>query len=334
MGLSRDVDAMNGTKAQILVADDEPANRELLEGLLATQGWHCVTAEDGRAALEVFGREQPDAVLLDVQMPFVDGFEVCRRLKQDPKTKLTPVILITALSATEDRIKGIDAGADDFLTKPIERAQLIARVRAALTLKAFTDELDNAESVLFALASSIEAKDPYTEGHCERLSQYAVRLGRQIGLPTEQVVALGRAGIVHDIGKVAVPEAILLKAGPLTATEYAVMKQHPIVGERICAPLKSFRLVQPIIRHHHERLDGSGYPDGLKGDSIPLTARILTVVDVFDALTTDRPYRAALSREDAFGIVHKEVGQGWWDPALVDQLDRLLRSTAESGEAT
>lgn len=313
--------------------DDEPANRELLASLLATEGWQTLTAKDGRAALEVFEKERPDAVLLDVQMPFLDGFEVCRQLKRDPKTRLTPVILITALSAMEDRVKGIDSGADDFLTKPIERAQLIARVRAALSLKAFTDELENAEAVLFALARSIEGKDPYTEGHCERLSEYAARLGKQIGLSAEHTVALSRAGIIHDIGKVAVPDAILLKPGQLTPAEYAVMKEHAVVGERICAPLKSFHLVQPIIRHHHERLDGSGYPDGLKGDAIPLTARVLTVVDVFDALTTDRPYRKALSPDETFGIMCDEVKRGWWDAALVDEFEALFRTASDLEDA-
>ena len=316
---------------RILVADDEPANRELLQALLASQGWEAMAAADGQTAIDLFEKEQPDAVLLDVQMPLLNGFEVCRRLKRNPKTRLIPVILVTALTATEDRIKGIDAGADDFLTKPIERAQLIARVRAALNLKAFTDELENAESVLFALARSIEGKDPYTEGHCERLSRYAAHLGRRVGLSDDHIVALSRAGIVHDIGKVAVPDAILLKPGRLDASEYAVMKQHPVVGERICAPLKSFRLVQPIIRHHHERLNGTGYPDALKGDSIPLTARVLTVVDVFDALTTDRPYRQSMSHEEAFGVMREEVQRGWWDSALVDELGRLLKSSPGVG---
>jgi putative two-component system response regulator len=312
--------------ARVLVVDDEPANRELLVALLATQGWHALTAQDGQDALDVFEKEKPDAVLLDVQMPLLDGFEVCRQLKQNPASRLTPVILVTALGAADDRIKGIESGADDFLTKPVERAQLIARVRSALSVKAFTDELENAESVLFALARSIEGKDPYTGGHCDRLSRYAARLGQQIGLSAEQIVALGRAGIVHDIGKVAIPDAVLLKPGRLTPQEYAVMREHAAVGERICAPLKSFRLVRPIIRHHHEKLDGSGYPDGLRGDAIPLTARVLTVVDVFDALATDRPYRKALPHNEALGIMREEVQHGWWDGALVDELDHLLRS--------
>ena len=300
----------------ILVADDEPANRELLEDLLTAHGYQVATAKDGREALEQFARLQPELMLLDVKMPKLDGFEVCRQLKNNPETRLTPIVLVTALSATEDRIRGIEAGADDFLNKPFDRSELLALVRSLLSLKAYTDELERAETVLFALARSIEGRDPYTGGHCERLSDYSSRLGERLGLPEDQVMALRRAGTVHDIGKVAVPDAILLKPGRLTEEEMNIMKTHPVVGEQICAPLKTFRLVLPIIRHHHEKLDGTGYPDGLKGEEIPLTARILTIVDVYDALTTERPYRRALSTAEAFAIMEEEVAKGWWDPHL------------------
>jgi putative two-component system response regulator len=203
-------------------------------------------------------------------------------------------------------------------------------VRSLLSLKAYTDELERAESVLFALARSIEGKDPYTEGHCERLADYSVRLGEHIRLPEEQVTALRRAGIVHDIGKVAVPDAILLKPGKLTPEEWKIMREHPVAGERICAPLKTFRLVLPIIRHHHEKLDGTGYPDGLKGEQIPLTVRVLQIVDVYDALTTERPYRHALSRAEALATMEDEVKKGWWDPLLFAEFRAL--ATAASGE--
>jgi len=199
-----------------------------------------------------------------------------------------------------------------------------------MRLKQFTDELENAEIVLCSLARSIEAKDPYTEGHCDRLSKFSVALARQLGLPEEQRVALRRGGVVHDIGKVAVPEAILLKPGPLMHQERAIMETHVVVGERICAPLKSFRLVLPIIRHHHERMDGSGYPDGLTKQQIPLTARILQTVDVYDALTTDRPYRKAMSPKKAFEVIREEARRGWWDPALVDEFEALILRAAQS----
>lgn len=310
--------------ATILIVDDEPAIRGLLEEVLRLQGYRVFTASDGRAALEEFTRRQPDLVLLDVVMPVLNGFEVCRRLKENPETRLTPIVMVTALSASGDRVRGIEAGADDFLNKPFDRSELLARVRSLLKLKAHTDELERAESVLFALARSVEAKDPYTEGHCERLADSSARLGERLGLPADQITALRRAGIVHDLGKVAVPDAVLLKQGPLTAEEWRVMREHPVAGERICAPLKSFHLVLPIIRHHHEKSDGSGYPDGLRGDRIPLTARALQIVDVYDALTTERPYKRALAREEALDTMEAEVRKGWWDQDLFAEFHQML----------
>jgi len=312
----------------ILVVDDEAASREGLAGLLSAYGFNVQSAPDGHSALELLPHFQPDLVLLDVVMPELNGFEVCRQLKNNPDTRLTPVVLITALSETQDRVRGLEAGADDFLSKPIDLSELLARVRSLLSLKVFTDELDRAESVLFALACSIEAKDPYTEGHCRRLSDYSAELGERIGLPEHQVVALRRAGIVHDIGKVAVPDNLLLKRGSLTREEWKVMREHPVVGERICAPLKSFRLVLPIIRHHHERADGSGYPDGLKGEQIPVMARVLQIVDVYDALTTQRPYKRAFSASEALETMANEVSKGWWDPHIFAEFQqtRLRRA--------
>jgi len=307
----------------ILVVDDDPANCELLASLLQDSGYEVVVASDGRRSLDEFARTRPDLVLLDVQMPVVNGFEVCRRLKCNPESRLVPVVLVTGLAASEDRVRGLEAGADDFLIKPIDRSELLARVRSLLTRKTFTDELERAESVLFALALSIEGKDPYTGSHCQRLSDHSAVLGQRIGLRTDEITALRRAGTVHDIGKVAVPDSILLKPGKLTPEEFRIMQQHPVVGERICAPLKSFRLVLPIIRHHHEKLDGTGYPDGLRGNEIPLTARILQIVDVYDALTTDRPYRRALSIADALTTMEGEVRRGWWDADLFDEFQEM-----------
>jgi putative two-component system response regulator len=240
-----------------------------------------------------------------------------------------PVILVTGLCAASDRIQGIVSGADGFLNKPVNPHEVRARVKSLLRLKSYIDELENAEIVLTSLANSIEAKDPYTHGHCERLSNYSVALGKKVGLSDELCVALRKGGIVHDIGKVAVPERILLKPARLTPDEWYIMKQHPAVGERICAPLRSFRTVLPIIRHHHEKLDGTGYPDGLKGDEIPLTARILQTVDIYDALTTDRPYRSALPIEEALETMRGEAKRGWWDCALIDEFESLVAVPAE-----
>src|ERR1700758_3022601 len=310
----------------VLVADDQAANRELLEELLTAQGCSVITVPDGAAAVEELTRNQVDLVLLDVMMPHLNGFEVCEKIKNNPNTYLIPVIMITALSDKQDRLEGIKVGADDFLSRPVDRNELLARVKSLLELKQRTDELERAESVLFSVARSIEGKDPYTHGHCERLAQYSARLGEQLGLSGDQITALRRAGIVHDVGKIAVPDAILLKPGRLTPDEWTIIREHSVVGERICAPLKSFRHVLPIIRHHHEKLDGSGYPDGLRGEAIPITARVLQIVDVYDALTTDRPYKKAFSITDALRTMKEEVGKGWWDPRIFDQFERLVRA--------
>ncbi len=318
--------------ATILIADDHESSLAGLEGLLALEGYTVVTARDGEMALAEFRRVQPDLLLLDVNMPKLRGTEVCRHIKSDPETMLVPVVLITALTATQDRVAGIEAGADDFLNKPVQREPLIARVRSLLRLKTFTDELERAEAVLFALARSIEGKDPYTQGHCERLAEYSARLGEHMGLPAEEIRALRRAGIVHDIGKVAVPDSILLKPSRLTRREQMIVRLHPVVGERICASLKSFQLVLPIIRHHHEKMDGSGYPDGLKGEQIPLTARVLQMVDVYDALSTQRPYKPALSTAAALSVMENEVKKGWWDSKVWAGFADLIRADEDKAQ--
>jgi putative two-component system response regulator len=308
----------------VLIADDEEANRELLSYILRKDGCQVVLAQDGEEAIGLFATRKIDLALLDVKMPGRNGFEVCRSIKMNPDTRLVPVVLITGLINTNDRIAGIECGADDYLNKPIRREELTARVRSLLRLKHFTDELESAEKVLFSLALGIEAKDPFTEGHCDRMSRRSVQLASALGLPEEQRIALHRAGVLHDIGKIAVPEQILLKPGPLTDEERRVMEQHPVVGERICAPLRSFHAVLPIIRHHHENMDGSGYPDGLKGEAIPITARIVTTVDSYDALTCDRPYQLAMSSEAAFETMRDKAVKGRLDWELVEELKKVI----------
>jgi putative two-component system response regulator len=315
-----------GRLETILVADDNEANRELVAALLSAEGYQVVCAADGRQAQARMDSDSIDLALLDVVMPRPSGFDLCQAMKSKPETRLIPVILLTSLNSDGDRIHGILCGADDFLCKPVNKHELLARVHSLLRLKHFTDELDNAETVLFSLALTIEAKDPYTEGHCDRLSKYSVALGEKLGLPEDQRVALRRGGLIHDIGKLAVPEHILLKPGPLTPEERKIMEQHTVIGERICAPLRSFRHVLPIIRHHHEKQDGSGYPDGLKGAKVPLTARILQITDIYDALTTDRPYRKALPLEKAFAIMREEVKRGWWDGPILDEFEAVVRA--------
>lgn len=319
--------------ATVLVAEDSEDNREILCQWLRAQGYRVISAEDEAQARDALARQRIDLALLDVKMPHSSGFAVCRELKARPETRLIPVVLVTGRANADDRLQGIESGADDFLSKPVRKEELLARVKSLVRLKRFTDEMENAESVLCSLARSIEAKDPYTEGHCDRLARYSAALADRLGLPEEQRVALRRGGIVHDIGKVVVPEHILLKPGPLDREERRIMETHPVAGERICAPLKSFRHVLPIIRHHHERMDGTGYPDGLSGESIPLSARILQIADIYDALTTDRPYRKALSPKEAIGILDEEVRRGWWDGALVDHLRTLLRVSPALGDS-
>jgi putative two-component system response regulator len=321
---------MNG---KILIVDDELSARFALELLLRREGFDVREVHDGKSALVECATFRPDVILLDVVMPGMDGFEVCRQIKSTPETRLTPVVLITGLSATEDRIKGINAGADDFLSKPLDFSELLARTRSLLRLKHYTDELENAETVLFTLARSIEARDPYTHGHCERLAQMATGLGERLGLEEDAIKALRWAGIVHDVGKVAVPDSILLKPGPLTPEEIQVMRKHSEAGERICAPLRSFRQVLPIIRHHHEKRDGSGYPDRISGDAIPLTARILQLADVYDALTSDRPYRTAVDSEIALAEMEQEAIRGWWDQELFAAFKKMIRETRSTAPA-
>jgi putative two-component system response regulator len=311
-------------RATILVADDNEMNRDLLSDILIGEGYKVICAEDGDQALHAIKNRTVDLALVDVMMPGKTGFDVCQAVKSEPETRFIPVVLVTGLTSVDERIRGIRSGADDFLNKPVNCQELLARTRSLLRLKEYTDELENAETVLFSLALSIEAKDPYTKGHCDRLSAYSEALGRRLGLPLEQCVALRRAGVVHDIGKIGVPEHVLVKTAALNEEEWEIMKQHPITGERICSPLKSFRLVLPIIRHHHEKLDGSGYPDGLKGDKIPLTARVLQVTDIYDALITDRPYRRALCHDEAISTMRDEAKRGWWDRSLIDEFEALI----------
>jgi len=313
-------------RQRILVVDDQEVNIMLVEAILAPQGYQVIPASDAERGLELVAAGPPDLILLDVMMPGMDGYEACAKLKEDERTRLIPVIMLTSLSDLEDRIRGIEAGADDFLSKPFHQAELSARVRSLLKLKQFTDELEHAEDVLCTLGLSVEAKDPYTEGHCERLSLYSVALGRSLDLGPEHLKALHRGGYLHDLGKIAIPESILNKRAGLTGEEWQVMREHPVIGERICMPLKSLKLVLPIIRHHHERWDGSGYPDGLKGQEIPFTARIIQIVDIYDALITSRPYKPSLETERVFSILREESEKGWRDPELVEQFISLLRS--------
>jgi putative two-component system response regulator len=323
---SRGQEPTAGPVPTVLVVDDIESNARLLARLLTRDGYRVLTATDGTEALAVVHREHPDLILMDVMMPRLDGFETCRLLKHDPSTRLIPVVLVTALQDSRDRIRGLEVGADDFVNKPVNAAELTARVRSLLRIKRFTDELDSAESVILSLALTIEARDATTDGHCQRLAGYAVALGQEVGMNDDELPELAKGGYLHDIGKVGIPDSVLLKPTTLTAAEFALMKEHTIIGDRLCGQLRSLRHVRPIVRHHHERLDGSGYPDGLRGIAIPFSAQIMSVVDVYDALTTSRPYKPALSTERAFEELMSEVTHGWRDRELVEALIRVSRS--------
>jgi putative two-component system response regulator len=289
-------------------------------------------AEDGRTALDIIETSLPDLVLLDVQMPDMDGYEVCRRIKSMPRGRLVPVVMITALNEAHDRISALEAGADDFMSKPVERAELVARVRSALRLKALYNTLDSAEQVIFSLAAAVEAKDAFTERHTQRVGESARYLGRRIGLPEFALDALYRGGVIHDIGKIGVPDSILLKPGPLNEAETARMREHVAIGEAIVRPLQSAASLLPIIRHHHERYDGRGYPEGLRGRAIPRLARIVALCDSFDALVNDRPYRPRLSTEEAVARLHAGAG-AQWDPEMVEIFTGEIPSIQRLGVA-
>jgi putative two-component system response regulator len=295
-----------------------PQNLRLLRRLLNASEVEVVEAADALDAVHVTVEEAPDVILMDIRMPQRDGFDACRELKANPATRLVPVVLMTAEMDVADRLRAIEAGADDFVTKPLNGIELNARLKSLARVKRFTDDLEHAEQLILSLALTIEARDAYTEGHCERLARYATAIGAALSLDDEDIQALHRGAYLHDLGKIAIPDSILLKAGALTPPEKRVMQAHPVIGERLCQQLRTLAPVRPIIRSHHERLDGSGYPDGLKGDDVPLLAQITAVVDVFDALTTERPYRRALSVDGALRKLDEEVARGLHQKSLLE----------------
>jgi putative two-component system response regulator len=245
-------------------------------------------------------------------------------IKENATTRLTPVILVTGLDDAELRLQGVATGADDFLTKPIDTRQLVTRVRALSRLKRYTDDLDAAGSIIQTLAVMIEARDGHTEGHCHRMANYATALGRTLGLEAAELQALHRGGFLHDIGMLAIPDSVLRKPGTIEPEEYELIKSHTIIGDRLCANLRSLQAVRPIVRHHHERLDGSGYPDQLRGEAVPLLAQIIGVVDAYDAVTTDRPYQRAQSPDDAIRVLRQHVDRGWRSPDLIEAFAHVV----------
>jgi putative two-component system response regulator len=306
------------------VVDDDPRITSLLSRLLASEGYLVSVAGDAEAALTSVATDNPDVILLDVTFPGADGFTICQQLKRDIATRLTPVILVTGLSDRESRIKGREAGADDFLTKPVDTQELLARVASLVRLKRYTDDLDSAAAIITTLAVMIEIRDGHSEGHCHRIANHAAAVGRALGLGAADLQTLYRGGFLHDIGMLAISPVLLLRAGRLEPEEFAIVKSHTTIGDDLCRNLRSLQPVRPIVRHHHERLDGSGYPDGLQGTDVPLLAQIVGVVDTFDSATSKRPYQPQLSAEEALALLREEVACGWRQAAIVEAFIEIM----------
>ena len=314
----------------ILVVEDDAAVRSMLSEALLSLGYAVRAAASAEHALTVLETSPPDLVLTDVHMGAMSGVELCARIKGDPRWALLPVVIVTAISDLDARVAGLAAGADDFFAKPFNLLELRTRVGALLRVKTLLDQLERAESVIIALGATIEARDVYTSGHCERLAAYAMAVGSALGVPPSLRRALRLGGYLHDLGKIAVPDSLLLKPGPLTPAERTEVNRHPDVGADLVRGLHTLDDVRPLIRHHHERWDGSGYPSGLLGETIPLGARILSVVDVYDALRTARPYKAPLSLAETLEVLKAETDAGAWDPRVVIALLQVLRELGDA----
>lgn len=316
---------------RILLVDDEPIQRRLERDILEASDLTCELREagNGSEALELLRRMPFDAVLLDKRMPLMDGDEVCRRVRHELQQTLLPLIMVTGTNSQEDLANSLQAGATDFIAKPYTPLELVARIRAAVRTKRLTDQLDSAESLLFTLARMVEAKDKTTRDHCSRLSHMAVVFGKALGLDHAQLEALRRGGVLHDIGKLGIPESILLKAESLNDEEWAIMRQHTEIGAHLCEGLATMRDVVPIIRHHHERWDGSGYPDGLRGADIPLLARVFQIVDIYDALVSPRPYKRPFTLEEIIAVLREETHRGWRDPVLIERFVAIVQQRAD-----
>jgi putative two-component system response regulator len=319
------VNFFDSERPKVLIVDDHPSNRMTAIALLSIEGYEVLEADNGINALDEVYAKNPDLILLDVMMPGMDGFEVCRRLKQDEQTRLIPVIFVTALDDRRARLKGIEAGGDDFLSKPFDQLELSARVRSLIRQKRLNEDLDHAEQVLFSIAKIVESRDPNTGDHCQRLVDQGHAFGEFLGLSRTEVRDLTWGSYLHDIGKVGIPDAVLLKPGRFEPEEWEIMKQHVLIGEKICKPLRTMRGVVPIIRYHHERWDGSGYPDGLKGDEIPYLAQVFQVIDIYDALTNERPYKQAMLPQEALALMSEETAKGWRNPKLMEAFKQFIQ---------
>jgi putative two-component system response regulator len=307
----------------VLLVDADSSSRLDWEALLRNYGYKVVSTDNAEAAIGECHNAQPDLVLIEGSLPDIGAAEFCSQLKSDPSMIAVPVVLSLPQADPATIRSGVAKGPDDFWARPTSRWEALNRIQAILSFRTYVDK--QTESVAFSLARSLDAKDPSSSGHSDRVREYSIELAKDLELSADDTNALRLASILHDVGKIAVPDAILFKPAALNATEMEVVRQHPVVGENICTPLNAFRDALPIIRHHHERMDGSGYPDGLAGEEIPLLARITQVVDIYDALTSDRSYRRALAPEAALSVLASEVARGWLDGPLVDRFMAICR---------
>jgi putative two-component system response regulator len=318
------------SEGKLLVVDDDEQIRRLLRHLLSPMGYEIQEAASAEEAFDRLSESSPDLVLLDVHLPGKSGLDVLATIRGEPSMRLLPVVMLTGGATREERLRAIEAGVTDFIAKPFALEELAPRVRSLVQLKFFTDALEDAELVIVALAKTIDARDPYTASHSERVSFYAGLLGERIGLRGAELAAVRRGGLFHDLGKIAISDAVLYKPGKLAKDEFDEIKRHPVEGRNLIQHMKTLSYAMEVVYHHHERFDGSGYPAGLAGEAIPITARVTTIADIYDALTTARVYRAALTREEALRIMSEEAKKGWWDPHLLDEFLGVLSSMSES----
>ncbi len=317
------------TNASILVVDDMATNRGLVKAVLSTKKYTFHEAGSGEQALEMIDSLNPDVILLDVMMPGLNGIETCEKIRQKEEFSLVPIIMVTSLDSPDFISEAMSSGATDYIVKPFNAVELQARVKAAINTKHLTDGLDDAESMLFAIARVVEAKDGTTADHCDRLAHLSVVLGKALNLEYDDLEALRRGGVLHDIGKIAIPDKILLKPGKLNDDEWDIMRQHPAIGAYLCSALRTMRSTVDIVRCHHEKMNGSGYPEGLKGEEIPYLARIFQITDVFDALTSERPYKKPLPLDKVVEILEDETEKGYWDPDIVSIFIGIIKNTPE-----
>ena len=320
------------SRPSVLVVDDVSANLELVEAVFLRAGYTVHMALGANPAIDIFNSYSIDIAILDVMMPGINGFELCKKLKSLTDKFFFPVILLTALNDKKSRITGIECGADDFISKPFDALELLTKVKSLLKLKELHEELDHSENIIFSLIVAMEANDYYTKGHSTRVGDLAKEFGSFLGFPEKELEILKKAGILHDIGKIGFSENILRKPASLTEEEKKIVRKHPLIGESICRPLLSMQSVLPAIRSHHERWDGNGYPDMLRGDDIPLMARILAILDSYDAMASIRPYRDKRTMDLVLSVMEKEQYAGQWDPELTGLFLQMVSSSVIAGE--